>query len=168
MARPPAHSLVSVRWPASSSSSTDSNVTSIDVALLVDRDGDVADREVGLVLGLEGEVVGEVARSAQVVEDLGDPLGQRGQLELLALHDDETSALARLEQEEAVADLAAHAHHDLVGGVEDVVHEAMSSLSDPVLLTLSTTGVESVKTMALTEHVEMTVRWKRSRGTPWA
>ncbi len=35
-------------------------------------------------------------------------------------------------------------------------------------LTHRTTGVESVMTSALTDAVETTVRWNRSRGTPWA
>ena len=64
--------------------------------------------------------------------------------------------------------VVSHADHDLVGIVEFVGHEAMSSVSDPVLFTLSTIGVEPVRTTALIEQVEITVRWKRSRGTPWA
>jgi hypothetical protein len=79
-------------------------------------------------------------------------------LHLFALDDDETSALAYLEQEEPIAHFTANAHHYPVRILKDVVHEGVSSLSDAVLLTVSTTGPPLVKPMALTEHVEMTVR----------
>ncbi len=137
-----------------------------DVTLLVDRDGDVTNGEIRFVFGLQGEIVGQVPGSSQVVEDLGNPLRECGELDLLALEDDEASSLARLEEEQTIAHLTAYADHDLVGGVEFVLHEAMSSLKVPVLLTLNTIGVEPVSTTALIEQVEMTVRWKRSRGTP--
>ena len=99
---------------------------------------------------------------------MADPLRERGELDLLALDDGETSTFSDLEEEESVTHLSSNAHHDLVGFVEDVVHEGLSPFSDSVLLTQSTMGVESVKVMALSEHGEITVRWKRSRGTPWA
>ena len=89
-------------------------------------------------------------------------------MKFFALENNEAPTLSHLQQEESSADLTAYADHHLVGSVEFVFHEAMSSLSDPVLLTLSTIGVVPVSTNALMEHVEMTVRWKRSRGTPWA
>ena len=109
-----------------------------------------------------------MSRPGEVAHHLAEPLGERGQLELLDLHHDEASSLARLEQEEAAAHLAAGAHHDPVGSVEDVLHEATSSLSAPVELTHNTTGASSERAIALTEQVEMTVRWKRSSGTPSA
>ena len=138
------------------------------LGLLVERDGDVAGDEVRLVLRFEGEVVREMGRSTQFGDHLGQPLGEGGELLLLALHDHESSTLAGLEEEESIAHLAAHADHHLVGIGEDVVHEGARSFSDSVLLTLNTTGVEFVKPIALIEQVEMTVRWKRSSGTPWA
>ena len=105
------------------------------------RDGDVAGDEVRLVLRFEGEVVREVARSTQFGDHLGEPLGEGGELLLLALDDDESSTFANLEEEESIADLPAHADHDLVGIGEDVVHEGARSFSESVLLTLNTTGV---------------------------
>ncbi|MFM2181631.1 MAG: hypothetical protein RIR54_925 [Actinomycetota bacterium] len=48
-------------------------------------------------------------------------------------------------------------------------HEGLRSFSDaPVELTVSTIGEESVYMIAVTEHVEITIRWKRSRGVPVA
>jgi hypothetical protein len=79
-------------------------------------------------------------------------------LHLFALDDDETAPFARLEQEEAIAYFTAHAYHHPIGILKDVIHEGVSSLSDAVLLTVSTTGPPLEKPMALTEHVEMTVR----------
>jgi hypothetical protein len=99
-----------------------------------------------------------VTGTAEVADDLAQPLGEGAQLQLLAFDNDEAPTLASLQQEEPAADVAAHADHHLVGGVEDVVHDGESSFKDAVLLTLKTTGVESVKATALTEHVEMTVR----------
>ena len=109
-----------------------------------------------------------VTGPAEVGDDLREPQREGGQLGLLALEDSEATTLAHLQQEHAVAHFAQDTHHHLVGVVEDVVHEGARSFSEPVLFTHSTTGTESVKTNALTEHGEITVRWKRSRGTPWA
>ena len=167
MASPPAHSRVRVKT-SSSSPSRDSNVTSIVLALFVEGDRDVAGDEVRLVLRFEREVVRAGGPVAHLADHLGEPLGERGELLLLALHDHESTALAHLQQEEPIAHLAAHADHHLVGIGEDVVHEGARSFSDSVLLTLNTTGVQFVKPIALIEQVEMTVRWKRSSGTPWA
>ena len=131
-------------------------------------DGHVAGDEVGLVLGLEGEVVGQVAGAPEFGQGDAEPAGQSGELELLALDDDEPAALAGLEEEEALADRAAGADHDAVEGVEDAPHEGPSSASEPVELTHSTSGAAPVSTMALTERWRRTVRWKRSSGTPIA
>jgi hypothetical protein len=125
---------------------------------LVHRDGDVARDEVSFVFGLQGEVLGEVPGTAEFLEDLPDPFRERGELELLALHDDQTTSLSNLEEKEPVAHFAAHADHDAVGVGKDVVHEGLRPFSEPVLFTHSTIGVDPVKATALTEHGEMTVR----------
>jgi hypothetical protein len=128
------------------------------VRIFVDRHGDVPGDEVRFVLRFEGEVVGQVPRSPELGNHLGEPLAECLELLLLTFDDDEAATFANLQEEEPVADFAAHADHDLVGVLEDVVHDGASSLSDPVLLTVKTTGVEFVKPMALIEQVEMTVR----------
>src|ERR1017187_8819578 len=119
------------------------------VLVLIDRDGDVTGHEVRFVLRLEGQVVREMVRSSQLADYLGEPFGERRELQLLALHDHESTSLARLQEKESIADLAAHADHHLVGVGEDVVHEGARSFKESVLLTLSTMGVEFVKPMAL-------------------
>ena len=133
---------------------------------LVDRDGNVTRDEVSFVFRLEIEVLGQVPGPTELLENLSDPFGERGELELLALHNDESATLSDLEEKEAGADLAAHANHDPVGVSKDVVHEGLRPFSELVLFTHSTIGVDPVKATALTEHGEMTVRWKRSSGTP--
>lgn len=125
---------------------------------LVDRDRDVARDEVGLVLGLEREVIWEMTGSPESLEDLADPLGERGELKLLALHDDEPTTLSNLEEKEPVAHFAAHPNHHAVGVGKHIVHEGLRPFSDAVLFTQSTMGVEPAKATALTEHGEMTVR----------
>ena len=125
---------------------------------LIHRDGDVARDEVRLVFRLQREVVGEMPGTAELLEDLANPFGERGQLELLALHDDQTTSLSHLEEKEPGTNFAAHTDHDAVGVGKDVVHEGLRPFSEAVLFTHSTIGVEPVKATALTEHGEMTVR----------
>ena len=111
------------------------------LGFFVDGHRDIPGDEVTLVLGLEGEVIGQMPRSAELEQHLTDPLGQSGELNLFALDDDQAPTLAGLEEKESIADFAAHADHDLVGAGKDIVHDGPSSFNDPVLLTQSTTGV---------------------------
>lgn len=124
----------------------------------VNRHGDIARNEVGLVFGLEREVVGEMTGSAQLVKHLTDPFGQSGELELLALHDDQAPTFTHLKEEETIAHFAAHADHDPVGVGKVVVHDGLSPFNEPVQFTQSTIGVEPVKATALIEQGDMTVR----------
>ena len=138
------------------------------LSVYVDRDGDVARYEVRLVLGLETDLLGQMTGAAEVNGHLTQPFGQSAQLKFFALYDHETASLAHLEQEKTITDLSANPHHHLVGRVKDVVHDGANSLSDEVEFTQSTRGAPVPIASALTEQVEMTVRWKRSSGTPWA
>jgi hypothetical protein len=135
---------------------------------IIDRDRDVSSHEVNLVLGLQAHVVMEVSWSTQTLEDGSNPVGQGLELLLLALNNHQSATLTYLEQEKPGAYFAADPDHHFVRLVKFKIHEGVSSWRDEVELTLRTMGVEPVKASALTEQVEMTVRWKRSRGTPWA
>jgi hypothetical protein len=108
--------------------------------------------------GSSEKIVGQVPGSTQIAEYLANPFGERAELQLLALDDHQTTTLACLEQEEAIANFAAHTDHYLVGCIEHILHEATNSFSDPVELTHSTIGVPAPMPSALTEHVEITVR----------
>jgi len=95
---------------------------------------------------------------AELAQYLADPLRECGELDFFDLDDGETTSFSYLEEEESVADVATNADHDLVWLQEDVVHEGLRSFNEAVLLTLSTIGAAFVKTIALTEQGEMTVR----------
>jgi hypothetical protein len=119
---------------------------------------DLTHSEVRLVLRLEGEIVREMAGSSEIVEDGANPFRDGGQLLLFGLDNEQSPALANLEQKQPVPDDATSAHHDPVGVKELVVHEGTNSLRVEVEFTARTRGVASPRTRALTEHVEMTVR----------
>ncbi len=138
------------------------------LVLFVDADGYLTGVEVRFVFRFQCEVIGQVPRTREVRQHLTNPFGERAELDLLALHYHQTATLSRLEQKETIAYLAAHTDHYFVGCAEHVVHETTNSFSDPVELTHNTIGVPEPIVSALTEHVEMTVRWNRSSGTPWA
>jgi len=126
--------------------------------LFIEGDRDIARDEVHLKLGLEAEVIGQMSRTTEPANHLADPFGERSELDLLALNNDQAATLTDLKEEQPSAHFTTHAHHHFVGAREDVVHEGLKSFSDPVLFTHSTTGVASVKQTALSEHGEITVR----------
>jgi len=128
------------------------------VRLFIDRHGDITGDEVCFVLRFKREVVGQVAGTSQLSDHLSEPLAECLELLFLTLDDDEAAALSCLEEKETVPDFTTHTDHHLVRVFEDVVHEGAKSLSDPVLLTVRTTGVVFVKPIALIEQVEITVR----------
>jgi hypothetical protein len=66
--------------------------------LFIHTDRDLTDVKVRLVLGFECEVLGQVAGSREIAENLSDPLRECAELELLAFHDHQTTSLARLEK----------------------------------------------------------------------
>jgi hypothetical protein len=124
----------------------------------VKGEGDLADHKIGFVLTFEGEILGEVPGTPEVVEYRPNPLGHGGELLFLHLHDDESTPLANLEEKEAVAHDSAGSDHHAIGLSKGVNHEGTSSVREEVEFTPRTRGPVAPSKSALTEQVEMTVR----------